>query len=516
MQIKAEVLLEIQAAQKAAAQLERDIASTMQSATGDASQDFTRFASHAVKEMEKIRSKQEKVAADARGFVGDIGDAIGVAGTEIFGLSEAQSQAAEDAIYLTEKGAALGEVFGPLGALFGGLAGAVVGAAQAMSILDKESNEFGATLDSLFSKAKQANKSLIALAKEGVAALGESYLLGEETQKNFEYLGFSSLSTLKKEMKESREALEKMTIEARDGTHTSKELSEARERATKAEASYNKALGESNKASAEASRASKERTDALHAETKALGDAALAQMERDRIEAQWRVRLMTDMRHSSLMKVEGLADLPSLMDILGAPEQNIDPVIGKMMQLANISQDTAESFAAVGDSIASALGGAAAEGVDLLFERIATGTKATKGAFAGIIGEFLRNTGTQLIADGVKSELMGLSQTFLGLPTGPALLAHGGIEIAAGLAMGGAGALAQRRDKSGDGASSTGGSGSASSAAGNVNRASDPGPTALAPIVVNFNSAIPASQREAQEIGNTISQYLSQRTRGPR
>lgn len=68
---------------------------------------------------------------EARGFIGDVGDAFSQVGQTFLGLSDAQTKAAETTIYMTEKGMGLGEVFGPVGAVVGGTTGFIVGLAAA-------------------------------------------------------------------------------------------------------------------------------------------------------------------------------------------------------------------------------------------------------------------------------------------------------------------------------------------------------------------------------------------------
>lgn len=60
---------------------------------------------------------------EARAWIGDVGDAFGKLGKTLFGLTDAEAAAGDKALYMASKGMALGEAFGPLGMVIGGLAG---------------------------------------------------------------------------------------------------------------------------------------------------------------------------------------------------------------------------------------------------------------------------------------------------------------------------------------------------------------------------------------------------------
>lgn len=89
---------------------------------------------------EAKRKRMKETLNEVRGWVGDVGDAFGQVGQQLLGLSDAQTQAADTTIYMTEKGMALGEVFGPEGAIIGGVAGAIIGLATAESTAASQAN----------------------------------------------------------------------------------------------------------------------------------------------------------------------------------------------------------------------------------------------------------------------------------------------------------------------------------------------------------------------------------------
>lgn len=82
---------------------------------------------------EAKRKRMKETLSETRGWVGDINDAFEQVGQQLLGLSDNQTKAVETTLYMTEKGMALGEVFGPIGAVVGGVGGALVGLATAES-----------------------------------------------------------------------------------------------------------------------------------------------------------------------------------------------------------------------------------------------------------------------------------------------------------------------------------------------------------------------------------------------
>lgn len=206
--------------------------------------------------------------------------------------------------------------------------------------------------------------------------------------------------------------------------------------------------------------------------------------------------------------------LPSLQSILGdATGLDFDPLMLKLMETLNVSQELAEGIRGIGQEFASSIGGTAADAVDLLFDRIATGEKAAKGTFGRMVADFLRQTGHQLIADGVKNELVGLGQNLILPGSGSASVALGGLEIGTGIAMGASGALLQRRV----GPAPEGGSPGRGLDGGNHFTSADraaSGPQSLTPIVINFNSTVPYTERQAQEAAAGVQGMLDKGRRG--
>jgi hypothetical protein len=177
---------------------------------------------------------------------------------------------------------------------------------------------------------------------------------------------------------------------------------------------------------------------------------------------------------------------------------------------AQTLQDTATDAAMI---IGNAFGDLAVQGIDTLLDRMQDGE-----ALFGQFGEgrkksrvkFLRETGHELIADGIKNELQAAAMAVWLDPRAPILAGVGAAEIAVGLGMGATGAIIGRRNGIG---SDTGAGGSRGSGVDGgpslrgVDSAS--GPSRLAPIYVSFNTAVPMTPQQQQEAADNLQQLLS-------
>jgi hypothetical protein len=134
--------------------------------------------------IEERGQKMEKFANEARGFVGDVGDAVGQLGKGLLGLTEAQQLVADKTIYMTEKGmalgGALGQLAGPLGVLVGSGVGAIAGgllgyfagnqeaatieAKKLTEAIDLQSRSVQKVIEN-WAKADAAKKGVISLSK---------------------------------------------------------------------------------------------------------------------------------------------------------------------------------------------------------------------------------------------------------------------------------------------------------------------------------------------------------------
>jgi len=528
MKISVDLALKTDAAAREAKKFEDDFVADMMRAASSGESAYNKFADATEAELrdlakqtkdaaEKSSRYWEKFASDARGFVGDIGDGVSVIGESLLGLSGAEKQAAEDALYLTEKGAALGEVFGPLGALIGGVAGAAIGAAQAMNILAKESNEFGKMFDKLGVKLKLFKYEAGGLTEKLFAALAESDNLAKETQKNFEYLGGYTLKELQKEVSRTRDELEDLTFRSRDGTVTSKQLAEAREAATKAESDYSAALGKSSAASAKATQANEAMVASLLKSLKKFGEerekslndyankrAAIVQKEYDEYKAALQARadleyqfglnaVQTDKDWSAQItrtrKAAREKEKEDLETELQEKEDLYEGYINSVTGgLSNFTTQLEENVRA-GNALFADMGTAALSAVSDVLKALG------KQWAVQAIGELAH--GFALLAQGKAPQA---TSAFTSAAT------YGAAAVAAGVGGAVTSGLAGREGgSSGGGEASAAGGGSASQ------MARDEGTQTLTPIVINFSSTVPANEREAQEIADTLASYLDRR-----
>ncbi len=157
----------------------------------------------------------------------------------------------------------------------------------------------------------------------------------------------------------------------------------------------------------------------------------------------------------------------------------------------------------VGATVANALAGEAVQAFDAYLDAVANGEKRTKESNKRQRVEFLRKTGSMLVTDGTGHVIAGTVKGISGDPLGWAEAIAGAGEIAVGVGMGGVGALGQR---------SLGGT----QAKADSQKTSGPsvgggstGTQTLAPVVINFSSVTPASEREQQEIGDKLKGLIS-------
>jgi len=220
--------------------------------------------------------------------------------------------------------------------------------------------------------------------------------------------------------------------------------------------------------------------------------------------------------------------IPGLAN-MGAAKAEIDPLKAALQDLFGIV--TSEGSAAeqalngvtnglyrVGNAVAKGFGSAATGAVSDLFEAMAAGEKVSEGlikSFERRAAASLRATGSELIGDGVANEMRALAMAFIPSQKANAagLAIAGAAEIAEGIALGGAGVALGRRVGP---APSGGEGGSLGGGAADSNRFSDPGPQQMAPIVINFQSTVPATERGAQEQAAMIEKILSSKKGGRR
>lgn len=149
--------------------------------------------------------------------------------------------------------------------------------------------------------------------------------------------------------------------------------------------------------------------------------------------------------------------------------------------------------------IANALAGKAVDAYNQYLDAVANGEKRTKEQRKRNRAESEREIGTNLMTDGSSHILMGTAKGFGGDPAGWAEAIAGAAEVAFGATLGGVGARAQSRlGGTEDRASSTPDRASGDSLGGDLSTKD------LRPIVINMNSAFPATEREMQQLADKI------------
>jgi hypothetical protein len=211
------------------------------------------------------KSLQEMLQIDkAEFFVSKFGDVVGIveqAGAAVFGMSEEMVAATKSTLELSQKGAALGSAFGPIGTIVGAALGAVTGyfvaaneeaAKTQQALADVETAAANATaefstlgqadLGGLISQvetlqnqleqtrgfSEKAQAQIDALAKQGIEGLSEAYTklarvaLGDE----FETQG-KSLDTLLDRLTEVRGTISGYVADAQAAASATKLSAEA-------------------------------------------------------------------------------------------------------------------------------------------------------------------------------------------------------------------------------------------------------------------------------------------------
>jgi len=155
-----------------------------QAAHEQLAEDAERAQEDLAKGIKEQQNKWSQGAESFRGFVGDVGDAIGSLGKGLFGWSEQTQLVADKTAYMTEKGMALGHaiggLFGPLGAvagsaigfvgggLFGLFAGNAENATNELVELNAASFETARTQRELSRAIAELNKQLGAVSTKGL------------------------------------------------------------------------------------------------------------------------------------------------------------------------------------------------------------------------------------------------------------------------------------------------------------------------------------------------------------
>jgi hypothetical protein len=562
-------------------------------ATKEVTDATERTAKSVASDFDDIKDSSERAAKASEGLLsmerlktgigamGDLKDIVEKAGTALFGFSQETTDALVLTGDLAEKGAAVGESFGPMGALVGGVAGAMIGyataakqaaaAARELAAAEKLKRQemqlsIGGTAGSLQAFALDVGVDVFGLSGKSIEELEARHKkLGEtlkfegeialDAAKKYEDLSMSqtaskkdladakiasdmyadSLKEKRLEQIETKKAIDAYNLSLEATADITDVVVEKAEKAAKSGSSSKKkasapaglSSGEESMMDIEGMREAREEVNNLTASMWLLeaatmegdpGDSLIGQMGRELVLAEEAAQELEETLDRIKRKPVGVpgahqpGTAPGIRPDSGDGHEPTDyeRQIEKLKEILPGEEfdEFAEKIYSVGEAFSSQIGGIAAESVDLLFDRIATGEKAAKGSFGRVIASFLRDTGTQLIADGVKNQLIGLGENFLLPGSGTPKITLGTIEVGTGLAMGGIGAGFQRGLGSAPEPASSRGDRGAGGDTGPSRSGGDSGPKVQAPIVVNM-SGVPfgvLTEREATAIGERISQ----------
>lgn len=496
----------------------------------DLAREEIRASERATEEVKKAAEergrKMEAFANDARGFIGDAGDAFGQLSKGLLGLSEQEQLVGDKMFYMTEKGAGLGGtiggLLGPIGTLVGSGIGATVGgllgywSGNAENAAEKQEELAKVIEDSTIGINDYADavEKMVAIQSD-IAELGDviidaqsniARVLNPDAIKKFtkeelkssqegakEELGqfAKDLDTSYQNIKETKEKikdiqkndtysqlkkdilidLEKQNIEnekenvaltlkevakSQNELSTSTgELTRRTEEATKSRKEFDKTLKENVENMMAAQKEREELSTGLDTKgyREMLAEVGELKAEVDSLqEGEIASESILDSERMSIVKGDlrdTTEEANKLANALSGIEEamlsSFSPVERTLYKLTGMTKDMIDVVIGFGQQMASTFSGAATKSAEAFFESIARGTRRTAEERQAARAAFFRELGTQLIADGVKNELIGVGRGILGDATGWALAAWGTGEIATGLGMGGAAARAQRR-----------------------------------------------------------------------
>lgn len=513
-------------------------------------------------------SKMESFANNVRGFVGDVGDAVGALGKGFLGLSDSQQVVADKTIYMTEKGmalgGALGSIAGPLGTLvgsgigagIGGLLGYFAGNSEAATIeaekLKKEMKEQEAQLKRTLVIWANADK-----VKQGVVKLAEAWdMLEKDIKKTIDAEDLSKVKSeeLTRRQKGAKEVLGKAldgfgkkrqelsqletdierakAAEYKDNEEREKAVAvlekekiEREEEMARVMANVSVQQEEYTATTAELESRTKKGTKAVKDQSKELKkdadewakfvaefDAeydAILQAKQDRYEQDLAIIAALDQKYQeNLSKITKDYQTKKATIAIDIQTTDIDKQAAEIEAYANTVNSALDS---IGQMSMDAIGGVATDAFNSWLEAVATGEKDAEKSFKKIAAAAIRNIGSELVADGVKNILQGSANLIMGRPAGGALVAIGGAEIAAGVGMGAAGARAQRRQGYGDENKTSSTSGTLGKA-GNANA----GTQVQAPSIINLGLLAITDQRQLEQAGKQIAQAQSAYAQGRR
>lgn len=177
--------------------------------------------------------------------------------------------------------------------------------------------------------------------------------------------------------------------------------------------------------------------------------------------------------------------------------------------LARQTKATTDVFIEQALAMENFLLGSAGDAINQFYDNIANRERLSAEDRKRRRVEWLRDMGSFLVDDGTRHVLAGSAKLAGGDLLGGTEISAGLIEAGAGLAVGGVGAIGQRRLGGTEGSEGArGGREAAGASAPGDSRISDPGTQNLQPWVIKFETTVPMTERQQQEAAENIDGFL--------
>jgi hypothetical protein len=491
--------------------------------------------------------------------IGDFKDTIGLVGKDLLGLKDTTLQMVTTTGDLAEKGASIGAAFGPWGAIIGGAVGAMTGFVTAMFAAEaaeqklteatrKEAEERDRIRKEELRKFKADIDAKALMIRLDVEATAEEFIdFGKVVD---ETLNPSSLPTTQAALKARATDLKAVLDIAKAGSEvtlnnirrlenevntlrqgdkseeTLKKIDEVNAAITEQKAIFAATVKSATPQLAEYTAVQNALGTAVTTTTgafKSQNDALIKLQETTQRDAADSYNKYVNDQAQKRRDWEQ-AQLDATRNFLNArlKEEDEDRIkrnkedeawakhrIEKQLEIIRKQREVGEQVKAqaieIGAAVASSIGGQAVEGINAFYDAWANGEKRSEEDRKRARADFARAIGSQLMTDGIGHMVMGGVKALVPLTrkVGLAELAGGAAEFAIGVGMGGVGAIAQRR--LGGTESTTPERGDAASLGGNS------GTQVNTPIVINMNSAVPATERDAQTVAGVLGGLMDRR-----